>query len=73
MRYLLTSLILLSTSINAQNLCPINDKIAEDMQIAESEFNQENAEKSLQYLSSILNDPETPFAWFSIPNALKFI
>ena len=73
MRYILAFLVLISVSANAKKLCPVNDKIAEDMRIEEAEFNKENAEKALEYLSKIVKDPKTPFEWFSVPNATKFI
>jgi len=73
MRFILLTVIFLGFSANATNLCPVNDQIAEDMRINEQDFNKENAEKSVEYLSRIVNAPKTPFEWFSIPNATKFI
>ncbi len=73
MRYLPISLILISFNSWAQQLCPVNDKIEEDMRIAEADFSKEKAEASAKYLSRIVESSETPFEWFSIPNATKFI
>ena len=62
-----------SSAISAQNLCPLNDNVAEDMRIEESEFNKHNAEQAALYLLRIVQDENTPHEWFSIPNATKFI
>ncbi len=73
MRYLLFTVMLLSFTTSAKQLCPINDKISEDMRINEADFTKEKAEGSLEYLSKIVKSSETPFEWFSVPNATKFI
>lgn len=43
------------------------------MRINEVDFSKEKAAASLKYLSKIVKSSETPFEWFSIPNATKFI
>lgn len=63
----------LPNSLHAKNICPVNENIAEDMRIGESEFNEEKAKASLAYLTKLVNDPKTQRAWFSIPNSTKFI
>ena len=73
MRYLLFIVMLFTFNTSAKQLCPINDKVAEDMRINEADFTKEKAEASLEYLSKIVKSSETPFEWFSIPNATKFI
>ena len=71
MRYLLIILVFLSCTTNAKNLCSINDEIAEDMRIDESEFNKTNAEISLKYLAKAVNSSDSSFQWFTILNATK--
>ncbi|MEI8666832.1 hypothetical protein P4S81_21460 [Pseudoalteromonas sp. B28] len=73
MRYLLIILLLFGFTVNANQLCPINVDIAEDMRINEADFTKEKAEASVKYLAEIVKNDSTPFEWFSIPNAIKFI
>lgn len=73
MKVLLIFLLLFSSAVSAKNLCPTNNDVAEDMRIEESDFNESNAQKSADYLLKIVKDEMTPFEWFSIPNATKFI
>lgn len=73
MKILIILLLFFSWTISAKDLCPINEDVAEDMRIEESAFNKANAEKSADYLLKIVKDENTPFEWFSIPNATKFI
>ena len=73
MRYLLITLVLFSFTTNAKQLCPINNDVAEDIRINEAEFTKAKADASVKYLAEIVKSSKTPFEWFSIPNATKFI
>ena len=73
MRYLLIILLFLSFSTNARPLCAVNDEIAEDLRIDESEFNQKNAEIALEYLSEIVKSSDVSFQWSRMLNATKLI
>lgn len=63
--------LLFSISILAseKNICPINEEIAEDMRISESEFTQDKAEISSKFLAGVVDGSITSYNTFAVYNA----
>ena len=59
--------------VNAENLCPINHDIPEEMRILESDLTQDAAEKALIKLSRIISNPQEPKIWITVPNLNRTI
>ena len=63
-----------SFTSRAEELCSgWESKIAEDMQIFESEFTLEAAESALDRLEELTREPRTELSWFAEENAMKFV
>ena len=59
-------------SAYAENLCPVNEEIAEDMRIEESYFTKERAINSASYLKDVV-EGNANYEWFSVPNSMKIV
>jgi len=70
---LLVLLMSMSCLSQAENLCPINEEIAEDMRIPESYFTKERAESASKTLSEIVSGKNNNYEWVTVPNLLKLI
>ncbi|AWB65125.1 hypothetical protein C2869_01115 [Saccharobesus litoralis] len=72
---ILTFLLFFLTSFitYANELCPTNKNIAEDMRIPESHYSKENADLALKKLQGIVQGSDKKYEWITVPNALKTI
>ena len=74
MRIYITILLLISAySVSADNICPINSEIPDDVRIKESQLTKENAEKSIKLLEDIVSGENKKYSWVTIPNSFKTI
>ena len=72
-KYFIISLLLVPSLSFAQNICPINTKIADDMYVPESHYNKENAASSIDLLTGVIKEDKSAGEWGNVPNALKTI
>ena len=69
---IIISVFVFMNSAYAENLCPVNEEIAEDMRIEESYFTKERAVNSASYLKDVV-EGNANYEWFSVPNSMKII
>ncbi|MGI0154478.1 hypothetical protein ACQ661_12570 [Pseudidiomarina sp. WS423] len=74
MKFLLLIALLLSSVVaRAENLCPVNEDVAPDMRIAESDLTKERAEKAVEKVQGIVSGADSKYEWITVPNSLKII
>jgi hypothetical protein len=56
-----------------QNICPVNEEIAEDMRIPETEFTKERAGSASELLVGIIDGSITTYETFNLYNAQKLV
>ncbi|BBO28146.1 hypothetical protein AltI4_25340 [Alteromonas sp. I4] len=66
-------LLLFSSQVFSENICPVNTDIPEDVRMDESYFNKESAETALKKLQGIISEQDNMYEWITIPNATKVI
>ncbi len=66
-------ILIISFSVNAKNICPVNEKIESDMRIPESHFTKENAEAALKKINAIVAGNDEVYEWVTVPNMQRIV